>query len=324
LKGSAQQQVYQTPQYQNLINTFFGNIPLPTGVDESQVISRDANAVTYRDAEGYQHTLSRDLSGISPTLGQVKETGTNRPALLPLSQSSNAGAAPTQDVQQQLTNQLTQTFQNPVALQQLDPATQAALKQIQDAQNAQLQDQFNKAQGTSVAQLVGRGVGSSSIAGQIMNQLLQGQGLVQQQANSDAASRQLGVQQYLTGANQTQNQNLQQYLNSLLQIGTQRDISGAQLGLQQQQMSQQDQQFYAQLQQQILQFQEQQREAQRQNLLNNIFKGVAVATGTGAALGSAFSSQNPGGTVPSPQQPPNSIFNPPYTPNYPNPNLEGF
>lgn len=291
LKGQAQQQVYNTPQYQDLLKSFFGDISLPTGVDESQVVSRTPQSVTYKDAQGYQHTLSRDISGISPKLGSVNETGTNRPAILPLGESPNTAAiTPSTQTQTSLVNTLTKSLQNPATLQQLDPTTLAMLKQISDSENALQQDQFQKAQGTTVAQLVGQGVGSSSIAGQILNQLLQGQGLVQNQLSANQANRQLGVQQYLTGVQQTQNQSLQQYIENLLGQGTQRDISGAQIGLQQQQLSQQNQQFYDQLQQQVLQYQEQAREQQRQNLINNIFKGVAAAAGiaTGLPLGSMF------------------------------------
>ncbi len=283
LRGQAEQQVYQTPQFQELITRQFGNIPLPAGVDESMIVSRTPQAVEYRDADGYVHRLERNLDARSGSLGRVEETSTNRPAILPLSQSNNP-AVPSAQQQTNLTDRLNTVLGNPVALSQLDPTAQAQLQQIFQAQNALQEDAFQKAQGTSVAQLVGNGVGASSIAGTIMNELLKGQSLARgaQQANQNQT--QLGLQQFLTTANQQNDQGLQQFIQNLLGLGTQRDIAGGQLNLQQKQLDSQNQQFYDTALQQKLQFEEQQRMAERQAMWNNIFKGVAAATGVAGGL----------------------------------------
>jgi hypothetical protein len=165
---------------------------------------------------------------------------------------------------------------------------------MKDAENQALDQQFQQAQGTTIAQLVGQGVGSSSIAGNILGQLLQQQGLVRSQAQGQQAQRQLGVQQYLTGATQQQNQSLQQFLENLIGQGTQREISGAQVGTQQEGMRQQNEQFFASLQEQIRQFNEQLREQQRQNLFNNIFRGIATVAAP-FSLFSRSGSSRPGG-----------------------------
>lgn len=247
LQGQAQQQVYQTPQFQDLINQFFGEIPLPAGVDPSMIVSKTPTSVEYRDAQGYIHRLERDINGVSPRLGQVQETSTNRPSVLPLGGGPAGGGGP--------------------ALAQLDPKTQGMLDQIFAAQNAIQEDAFQKAQGTSVAQLVGNGVGASSIAGQIMNQLLQGQSLARgnQQANQNQAL--IALMQFLTGQ------------------GTERDIAGANIDTQRMQIGNQDDQFYRSLQEQIRQFDEQQRMQERQAMIGNIFKGIATATGVASGLG---------------------------------------
>ena len=296
LSGAAEQQVYQTPQFQELITKQFGNIALPAGIDESMVVSRTPTVVEYKDPQGFIHRLERDISGISPRLGEVKETSTNRPAVLPLDSTTNP-AVPTNQAQQGLAQQLTNVLQNPVALSQLDPQAQAQLQQIFQAQNELQEAQFNRAQGTNVAQLVGSGLGASSIAGDVTNQLLQGQSLARGQQQANQNQTQLGLQQFLTSAQQGQNAQLQQFLEFLTGQGTQRDISGAQIGLQQQQLGQQNEQFYDQLQQQILQFQEQMRMQERQNMLNNIFRGIATGTGiaSGLAGGGGFSSLFGGG-----------------------------
>ncbi len=285
LRGQAEQQVYNTPQYQQLITQQLGNIPLPAGVDESMVVSRTPQMVEYRDAQGYVHRLERGLDARDQArFGQVTETSTNRPAILPLEATNPS--APSQQQQQTLTETLTNALNNPVALSQIDPAAQAQLQQIFQAQNALQEDAFNKAQGTSVAQLVGNGVGASSIAGQIMNQLLQGQSLARGQQQANQNQLQLGLQQFLTSQQGQNTQNLQQFIQNLLGLGTQRDIAGGQLGLQQQQLNNQNNQFYDQLFQQQLAQEEAQRQAERQALWNNIFKGIAAGTGVASGIAS--------------------------------------
>lgn len=248
LRGQAEQQVYQTPQFQQLITQMFGEIPLPAGVDPSQVISRSASGVEYKDAQGFVHRLERDLNGVSPRLGEVQETSTNRPSVLPLG-GVNPDGTPAS------------------ALTQLDPTTQAMFKQIFDAQNALQEDAFQKAQGSNIAQLVGQGVGASSIAGSQLNQLLQGQSLArgQQQANQNQSL--IALMQFLTGQ------------------GTERDIAGANIDTQRSQVGNQNDQFYRSLQEQMRQFDEQMRLQERQAMIGNIFKGVAAATGLGSGLG---------------------------------------
>jgi hypothetical protein len=248
----------------------YGDIPFPAGINESAVTNRSAGGLSYTDPEGYIHQLMRNLNGLDPRLGSVSEFSTNRPAVLPLPNNQ-------QGALNELLPQLVNLFKNPVGLQDIDPNTLALLKTMADSENQALNQQFQRSQGTAIAQLVGQGIGSSSIAGDILGQLLQQQGLVRSQAQGQQAQRQLGVQQYLTGATQTQNQNLQQFLQDLIGQGTQRDISGAQVGVQKDQLKNQNDQFFANLQEQIRQFNEQLREQQRQNLFSNIFRGVAVA-----------------------------------------------
>lgn len=270
LRGGAEQQVFQRPEFANLVNQFFGAIPLPAGIEESMVTSRTPSLLEFRDPQGYITRLERNLSGISPDLGKVKQTSTNRPAVLP---SSGAGEI---QALQGLLPQLTNLFSNPVALSQIDPATLQLLSQIADAENQALDEQFRKVQGTTVAQLVGQGIGSSSIAGSIMDQLLQGQGLVKNQAQGQQAQRQLGVQQFLTQGQQQRDQSLQQFITELLNQSLGRDVSGAQVGVQKEQIGEQAREFDAQFQQHILEYQEQLRQQEREAMWNKIFKGISM------------------------------------------------
>jgi len=293
LKGEAEKQVYNTPQYQDLIKRLYGDIALPAGITDAMVTNRSAGSLSYTDPEGYVHQLMRNLNGLDPRLGSVSEFSTNRPAVLPASGQEKSAV-------NDLLPQLVNLFKNPLGLSQLDPQTQALLAVMKQAEDQALQEQFDRESATSVATLVDQGVGSSSIAGNIMSQLLKGQGIVKSQAQGQQASRQLGLQQFLTQGQQTQNQDMQSFVLNLLNQALNRDVSGAQIGVQEKQIGNQNEQFYQTLQEQIRQFNEQQRAAERQSLFNNIFKGIAAGTSIagGLAGGGGFSSLfNRGGGV---------------------------
>lgn len=290
LKGSAQQSVYQTPQFMDLVQRFYGNIPLPAGINESMVTSRTPGSLEYKDPEGYFHQLMRNLNGVDPRLGQVSESSTNRPAVLPF------GGGQQQQLNT-LQNQLNQVFTNPFTLANLDPQTMQALAAMATAEDQALQQAFQRAQGTTVAQLVGQGVGTSSIAGDIMGKLLQDQGLVQSQSKANQANRELGVRQFLSQEQQQQNQNLQQFVSELLGLGTQRDIASGQLGVQREGQNLQNEQFYKQLQETIRQFDEQMRMQERQSFINNLFKGISAGAGIATGIGGLFNSAPTGASA---------------------------
>src|SRR5262249_18495672 len=93
---------------------------------------------------------------------------------------------------------IAQQLSNPSGLVDLDPATKAALQQITQNTLGQLNQRFTQDQGTLLANLYGNRINQSSIANTAVGQLLQNQGLVQSQALSDAAQRELQTRQYLT------------------------------------------------------------------------------------------------------------------------------
>src|SRR4030095_3621483 len=83
LKGAAEQQVYQRPEFIALVERLYGKIPLPPGVVPSQVTRNDGLVLEYTDAQGYTHRLQRDVNGASPNLGQVQADQSDRPPILP-------------------------------------------------------------------------------------------------------------------------------------------------------------------------------------------------------------------------------------------------
>ena len=293
LKGAQQQSVYGTPQYQDLVNRFYGAIPLPAGITESMVTGRTPGQVSYSDPQGFIHNLTRNLSGTDPRLGEVSESSTNRPAVLPSSPGEQSAI-------NTLLPNLVNLFNSPVGLSQLDPQTLGLLQQMKAAEDQALQEQFDREIGTVIAQLTGQGIGSSSIAGDILGQAKQSQGLVRSQAQGQQASRQLGVQQFLTQGQATRDAGMQEFVLNLLNQALNRDVSGAQVGVQQQQVNNQNDQFFRTLQEQQRQFDEQQRMQERQALFSNIMKGITTGASfaTGLAGGGGFSSLFSGGKLP--------------------------
>lgn len=336
LAASLGKKDYQiTPQeYDKAALEFFGPIPLPQGATE---IARTGTSLTYKGPDGKTYTAKRntdsnlgnvDIGRIETKLGN--DDGTIQPLI------GNQSAAGEQDFAKGLLSQvqnqvgggaqwLDELMKNIQRLQQtptlagLDPETQAALKAITDAQLGQLNQQFTDQSGELTARLFGQGINRSSIAGSQANRLLQGQGLVTQQALSDAASRELGIRQLLTqlgqqglteaGSQLVQGGNLQnnqvntssQLLMALLNQALQRETAGVSLGLEDNAQRNQQAQFDKNYGLANTQY-ETQAQAQRQQahraLVNSIISGVAgVALGPlgGLAAGGLTSLFNPAG-----------------------------
>lgn len=366
IAGQLGKKDYQiTPQeYDKAAEEFFGPIPLPQGAVE---VSRTGTSLTYKGPDGKTYTAKRntdsnlgsvDIGRIETSLGEG--TGVLQPLI------GNQSAAGEQDYAKQLLAQVQNYFNNQFAnaekspgqvagtqqwldalfgnaqklgqtpsLAGLDPQTQAALKAITDAQLGQLNQQFTDQSGELTAKLFGQGINRSSIAGTQANRLLQGQGLVTQQALSDAASRELGIRQLLTQLGQQglmaagdqygQGGNLAlgsyresnaqagkgiDLLMALLNQALQRETAGVSLGLEDQQIRNQQSQFDKNYGLANTQY-ETQAQAQRQQahraLVNSIISGVAgfaLPLGTslfsksGEASNAGASGANPGSIWP--------------------------
>lgn len=331
-------------QLEQLAQQFFGNIPLPPGVDESMVTKRTGGYVEWKDKDGYVHRLERVLDGRSPNAGQVIQSEqTNRPAIGTQSAAGEQDAAKSllqqlmdifnQQAQQRQSGQqpntkvdewleslrnLTNRLSQPTALASLDPATEALLDQISNAEQMQLNQLFDEGQGNLIARLFGQGINRSSMAGDQAARLLQEQGLVQAQQQSNSAQRNLAIRQFLSQLGQgnlalasqnalgggglaldeftrlMQNQQQQQgqlqgFLSDLLNQALGRETSNAQFDLANRQFRDSQRRNEQNFQQQYIQWQEQQRELQRANMWNNIFRGVGIGASFIPGIGSLFS-----------------------------------
>ena len=332
-----------TPEeYNKAVNEFFGPIPLPEGAVE---VSRTPTELIYKGSDGRTYRAFRNTdSNLGIDVGRIETDLSQIPGAPQGSLIANQSSAGEQDFAKQLQQMVSDYFSNNFnsgkspaeqagtqqwldalfknaqqlgqtpTLAGLDPETRASLQAITDANLAQLNQQFNDQSGSLAAQLFGRGINRSSVAATQAGRLLQGQGLVQQQALSDAAQRELAVRQLLTslgqqglvsageqytsggnlalGSYNANNQQLNQgiaLLQNLLQQALQRETAGVSLGLEQQQIKNQANQFdknYGLAQAQYETAAAQARQAAHRQLVGSILSGiasVAAAPFTGGA-----------------------------------------
>ena len=155
----------------------------------SQIINEGLNGITFIDPQGYTHNLRRNGDANSPQFGSVEDV-TDRPGVLPLSADPQMA-----NLMKQLTERA--AAPTPNTLPKLDESVMAELDAITKATDEQLNQFFERSQGSLVADLFGRGLDKSSLAADAAAKMTQEQGLVKTQAASDAASRSLGLKQAL-------------------------------------------------------------------------------------------------------------------------------
>lgn len=302
------------PDFEKLIIQYFGEIPLPEGIDESQVVSRSPQVVQYKDAEGYVHRLERQTDGRAFNLGEVRESSTNRPAVLPASTQQQEA---TKTSLQQLMDLYQKQAITPTTPEfaQLDAQTRADLDAIALAENQALEQQFGQQSGNLIAQLYGQGIPQSSIASRAASDLAQGQGLVKTTAQGQQAQRGIDLRNILTQMGQQEGQfrqsSLQALVSDLLGQNLSRDVAGGQLGLQQKAQEEDVRRYNQQSFQEQLRYEEALRQQKRQNMWNNIFKGISVGTsvlgslfGAGGLIGGAGAGAKTGTSVPTGFGPP--------------------
>lgn len=198
---------------------------LPPG---STITNQSLNSITYRDKEGYDHTIQRNGDANSPDFGRTSEQ-TARPAVLSATEQIPGLGATLEQAMAAVKGGLSGQ------LSQLTEQDRAALDAITKASQEQLQQQFTRQGGELVTQLFGQGTNKSTLAGNAAADLQQSQGLVQNQALSDAASRQLGLQQFLTQLSTGTGSDI---LGLITGQETQRALGAGQLGLGQQELDQ--------------------------------------------------------------------------------------
>jgi hypothetical protein len=195
----------------------------------SQIVSRGINGIVYIDPDGYLHTQEREGDANSADFGRLLQDQTNRPAVLPISQSMPGS--------QGVLSQATAAIQKGLSgeLGTLTPSDKALLDQMTKSTMEQLKQQFTTQGGQLVAQLYGRGMNESSLANDAVGRLEQQQGLVTNQALSDAAARELSIRQFLTQLTTGAGVDI---FNSMIGNETQRAIASGNIGLGEKQLDQ--------------------------------------------------------------------------------------
>lgn len=284
LRGDDEQRVYASPEYNQLVGKFFGQIDLPAGVTEDMVTFRTPFGLEYKDQYGYVHKLERNLDARTPSLGQVTEKSTDRPAILPL-EKSNPGIA---EAMRLLTERTGQPMK--AGLPDLDPATLAQLQAIAKAGQDQLNQEFERGRGQLVTGLYGSGTEKSTLANDLSAKLLQEQNLVQSDKLSKDAERELTLRTNMRSQDiQLREQDIN-YLLGLLGQDTARAVPSAQISADQAKLQENQRQFDLQ----YMLEQEKMRQAQKSNLMS-LLSGIASAglsliPGVGPVLGAATSS----------------------------------
>lgn len=251
----------------------------------AQILNQSLNFLEYRDKEGFIHRIQRNGDANSPDFGRLSEI-TDRPDVLPLTEQipglSGTLSAAQAAVQRGLGGNLAQ----------LSPEDRAKIDAISKSTQEQLAQRFTREGGELITQLFGQGTQRSSLAGQAAADLFQSQGLVQNQALSDIAQIELGLQQFLsqlsTGAGLD-------VLDQLTGQETQRAIAGGQLGLGREQLAQQQIEQSRQFMLELEKFNASQRKSPLGAILGAITPFLSLIPGIGPAL-SAFGSLATGAT----------------------------
>lgn len=308
-------------EIESLAAEFFGNLEAPEG---AEILKQSPIELIYRTKDGQEVRQFRNLNpNLGSSIGKVDEKVLNAPP--PVQGSPEAqglqtnlakqiqdyyaqfppGTGPNQD----RINALADKLQQPVSLQNIDPSTQSYLDSISAATDAKNNQLFQDQEGDLLAKLYGQGTNRSTIAGNAAARLTQQQGLVNTQAQSDAAQRQLAVQQLLaqlTGQNNTLALDAltkgadigmntvkggQDLLTQLLNQSLQRDVANTNFGLQGRELDMREQQVLAdnQFRNDSFEYQaEQKRKADRAALVKSIVgAGLSFLPAIGG-LGSLF------------------------------------
>lgn len=162
LKGAAEQQVYNTPEYQALVRRYY---PTTNPGDVSA---------------GQQASEQQLWAGIMNKLNTMLQ-------------------APSLDLSpfQQRLDAITNSLMAPAQLPSLQPGDIANFDAIKAAQQGLARQSFEQDQGKLLAGLFGSGVNTSTIATDAVGRMLQNQTLIGQQIESDDAARRLAAQQGL-------------------------------------------------------------------------------------------------------------------------------
>lgn len=271
------QQFFKSPEFGQFVTQTFGGIPVPPGAN---LISQTPFEVVYRDAEGYEHKLTRDVSG-GKEGGQVTEQ-TSRPAVLPNQQQQTAVNT--------LQNSVIQGLTSAPTLQQLPPDVAAQLQAISDAEVARNQQAGQQTQSQILAQLFGNRVNQSSIATGAGAQFAQQQGLVNQQQQSDAAGRNLAIRQLLTQLGQQNAQVGAGLLGELSGQQNTRDIANAGFGLDAKKLEETIRQFNASNTLEGLKVQNQQEQLDAANSpFSKFIQTLNAAAGLAGGVGTGIS-----------------------------------
>ena len=223
---------FKSPEYGQWLSQKYGDLSsmVPPG---SQITNSTPFAIEYKDAEGYTHKLTR--SGADAANNGAISRQTDRPGVLP--------AKGQQSLQDMLQKRLEEYYGTNPTLADLDPQTRAALEAINANERSQIQTQQDTERGKLLAGLYGNQVNQSSVANEAAAEFAKRYGLISQQQAADAAAREIGARQYLTGLQQQRGSDLSGIYSNLAGLQNQRDIASSGIDLDYAQLAENARQF---------------------------------------------------------------------------------
>lgn len=268
---------FKSNEFARFLSEKYGDLQsqVPPG---SQILNQTPFKLTYKDPDGYEHTITR--AGAEAADAGAISRQTDRPAILP-----NKGQ---NDILAQLQARVQQGYTQPPQFAGIPPELQAQLDAMNAAERGDIGRNIEDERGKLIAALFGNNVNRSSIANEAGARFAEGAGRLYQGQASNAAQRTLGLQQFLTNLIQQQGEGAANLYANLSGQGTQRDIAGAGLGLDAEKLQEQIRQFGKQygLQSQGLQLERERLDAENSGF-NKFIKTLhavgALAGGGGTA-----------------------------------------
>jgi hypothetical protein len=262
------------------VRSVLGNLgdkySLPQG---ATIVSSGLNDLIYKDAQGYTHRIQRDGDATSPNFGQIRELQTDRPAVLPLTEQIPGLSPALQSAINAVNTRLSGGGLLPLAA-----SDEQALGAISDNERNLINQEATRAQGELVTQLYGQGINRSTIANQAGADFAQALGIALGNQASNAATRKLDLQKFLTQLVTGGGLDL---INSITGQETSRAGTSAQVGLGKEQLNQQGEEAARNFMLEWQKFQASQKKSILPAILSSVASLATAIPGIGPFIGAA-------------------------------------
>lgn len=162
---------------------------LPQG---ATILSSSINDLVFRDAQGFTHRVQRDGDANSPRFGQIREVGSDRPSVLPLTDQIPGLSGALQGA----INAVNQTLSG--GLSPLSAGDESSLAAIDKAERDLITQESARAQGELITSLYGQGINKSTVANDAAANFAQALGIALGQQAKGSSERRFDIQKFLS------------------------------------------------------------------------------------------------------------------------------